>query len=66
MHGAYLVHAGQLRGKLENVNSPKLQNYNSTKAWGQFPLTTISINDSTLASVCYTVIYMVRVELWLG
>ena len=35
MHGAYLVHAGQLRGKLENVNSRELQNYNSTKAWGQ-------------------------------
>ena len=26
----------------------------------------ISINDSTLASVCYTVIYMVRVGLELG
>ena len=31
MHDAYLVHAGQLRGKLENVNSPDLQNYKKKK-----------------------------------
>ena len=32
----------------------------------RLPSGEISINDSTLASVCYTVIYMVRVGLGLG